>query len=199
VFASSSSIYGDNPALPKQESMCPKPLSPYAISKLAAEQYCQTFWRLYGFETVCLRYFNVFGPQQDPGSQYSAVIPKFIMAMLAGRPLTIYGDGSQSRDFTFVANVVQANLLACTAAAAAGQVVNVACGERASLLDLVARLADIIDTNPTVEHAAARSGDVPHSQADIDLAQQVLGYQPHTSFAMGLAQTVEWFLSGSKD
>ena len=197
VFASSSSIYGDNPALPKQETMSPQPLSPYAISKLAAEQYCQTFWRLYGFETVCLRYFNVFGPRQDPTSQYSAVIPKFITAILNERQVTIHGDGSQSRDFTFVANVVQANLLACTATKAAGSVFNIACGQRYTLLDLVDQLAKIIGKQADVVHTAPRPGDVPHSLADISQAQSVLGYRPEIDFTTGLAKTVAWFSDGS--
>ncbi len=133
VYASSSSVYGNSPVLPKVETMCPNPLSPYAIAKLAGEQYCQSFWKLYGFETVCLRYFNVFGPHQDPNSQYSAVIPKFVMAALQDESLVIHGDGKQSRDFTYITNVVTANLLACQAVEAPGQVMNVSCGQRQSL------------------------------------------------------------------
>jgi UDP-glucose 4-epimerase len=195
VNASSSSIYGDNPDLPKRESMPPRPLSPYAISKLAAEQYCQSFWRLYGFETVSLRYFNVFGPRQDPTSQYSAVIPRFITGMMAGQPLTVHGDGRQSRDFSFIANVVRANLLACTAPDAAGQVFNIACGQRFSLLDLVDQLAAIIGRPPQIQHGPARPGDVPHSLADIDQAKAILGYEPVVGFEAGLRQTVAWFQS----
>lgn len=195
VFASSSSTYGNSATLPKEETMCPNPLSPYAISKLAGEQYCRTFWQLYGFETVCLRYFNIFGPRQDPTSQYSAVIPKFITAMLNGRQLIIHGDGHQSRDFTFVANVVQANLLACTAPDAPGQVFNIACGERFSLLDMVANLAEITGQEAKVNHTPPRPGDVPHSQADINLAKTILGYEPVTVFGDGLARTVDWFLA----
>lgn len=195
VNASSSSIYGDNPDLPKRESMPPRPLSPYAISKLAAEQYCQSFWRLYGFETVALRYFNVFGPRQDPTSQYSAVIPRFIAAIMAGQPLTVHGDGRQSRDFSFIANVVRANLLACTAPQAAGQVFNIACGQRFSLLDLVDKLAAIIGQPPQIQHGPARPGDVPHSLADIDQAKAILGYEPVVGFEAGLRQTVAWFQS----
>ena len=193
VYASSSSVYGDNPQLPKHESMCPKPLSPYAIAKLAGEQYCQAFWRLYGFETVALRYFNVFGPKQDPSSQYSAVIPKFITALLQDKPITIHGDGTQSRDFTYVENVVQANLKACLAEGATGSVVNVACGERYTLLDLVDKLAQITKQKPNIVHAEARAGDVPHSQADINSAGKILGYEPGVSFEDGLAKTVAWF------
>lgn len=195
VNASSSSIYGDSPDLPKRENMAPRPLSPYAISKLAAEQYCQSFWRLYGFETVSLRYFNVFGPRQDPTSQYSAVIPKFIAAIMAEQPLTVYGDGQQSRDFSFVANVVKANLLACTAPSAAGQVFNIACGKRFTLLNLVDKLACIIGKSPQIRYAPSRPGDVPHSLADISRAREVLGYEPVSDFEDGLRQTVVWFQS----
>jgi UDP-N-acetylglucosamine/UDP-N-acetylgalactosamine 4-epimerase len=192
VYASSSSIYGSNPELPKRETMTPEPLSPYAIAKLAGEQYCRAFWRLHGFETVCLRYFNVFGPRQDPSSQYAAVIPLFITTLLQGETPVIYGDGSQSRDFTFVSNVVQANLKACTAPEAAGGVFNVACGERYMLLELVTRLAEIIGCQTEIRHAASRPGDVPHSQADITQAQLRLGYEPQVDFTTGLARTVEW-------
>jgi UDP-glucose 4-epimerase len=177
--------------------MCPYPLSPYAISKLAAEQYCLAFWRLYGFETVCLRYFNAFGPRQDPTSQYAAVIPKFITALLNDQELTIYGDGTQSRDFTFVATVVQANLLACQAPAAPGGVFNVACGKRYTLLELVARLAAIIGRQPRLHYAEARPGDVPHSLADISRGRELLGYNPAVSWDEGLMRTVDWFRPGA--
>lgn len=193
VYASSSSIYGNSSELPKQESLPPHPLSPYAISKLAGEQYCRVFWQLYGFETVCLRYFNVFGPRQDPTSQYSAVIPKFITALFNGRELTIHGDGRQSRDFTFIANVVQANLLACAAAEAPGGVFNVARGERYTLLKLVAALSEITGQKAQVNHTPPRPGDVPHSQADISLARTALGYDPAVDLRAGLEQTVDWF------
>lgn len=193
VFASSSSVYGANPDLPKREAMCPAPLSPYAISKLAGEQYCLAFWRLYGFETVCLRYFNVFGPRQDPTSQYSAVIPKFITALFNNQELTIHGDGSQSRDFTFIANVVQANLAACLAPAAPGGVFNIACGKRYTLLELVQNLADIAGCQPQLRFTDPRPGDVAHSLADISRATEVLGYNPGVDWREGLTQTVEWF------
>ncbi len=194
VYASSSSIYGDSPSLPKREDMLPAPRSPYAVSKMAAEQYCRTFPRLFGVETVCLRYFNVFGPRQDPASQYSAVIPRFITAMLAGDSPTIYGDGQQSRDFTHVANVVQANLLAAGASDdAVGQVFNIACGQRHTLLDLLDALNDILDTHIEPAHEPARTGDVRHSLADIRAAQEVLGYTPEVGFLEGLRQTVEWY------
>lgn len=193
VFASSSSVYGNNPQLPKHESMCPQPLSPYAVSKLSAEHYCRNYWQLYGFETVCLRYFNVFGPNQDPTSQYSAVIPRFATAIAEGRTITVNGDGTHSRDFTFVSNVVQANLLACTAAKAPGGVFNVACGQRYTLLELIENLAHMSGHAPQVQFAPSRPGDVPHSMAAIDLARQVLGYEPMVEFSAGLRQTLEWY------
>ncbi len=196
VTASSSSVYGDNPAMPKREDMRPQPLSPYAVSKLSAEQYGQAFRQVYGLETVALRYFNVFGPRQDPNSQYAAVIPKFIRALLDGEPLTVHGDGAQSRDFTYVENVVAANLLACRAPNAAGAAVNVACGERHSLLALIDRLAAHTGRAPRVEHTEPRPGDVPHSQADISLARELLGYEPVVAFDEGLRRTVEWFTRG---
>ncbi|MEW5958067.1 MAG: SDR family oxidoreductase [Chloroflexota bacterium] len=193
VYASSSSVYGNSPTLPKVETMCPHPLSPYAISKLAAEQYCQSFWQLYDLETVCLRYFNVFGPRQDPTSQDSAVIPRFITAALRHEPLTIQGDGRQSRDFTYVANVVAANLLACQAPAAPGQVINASCGQRYSLLDLATRLEQLFDRTLEVEYLEPRAGDVKHSQADISRAGQILGYEPAVDFETGLSMTVDWY------
>jgi UDP-glucose 4-epimerase len=198
-MASSSSVYGANPALPKQEDQCPQPRSPYAISKLAAEQYALSFWPLYGLETVALRYFNVFGPRQDPHSQYAAVIPRFIAALLGGKPLTVHGDGLQSRDFTYVDNVVQANLLACTAPDAPGQAFNVACGERTTLLDLVGGLAQLTGLSPVVVHTPPRSGDVAHSLADIARAHQVLGYAPAVGFAEGLRRTLAWFRGEAVD
>lgn len=192
VYASSSSIYGDTPVLPKNESMTPCPLSPYAISKLAGELYCQSFWRLYSFETVCLRYFNVYGPRQDPTSQYSAVIPRFIQAILQDRPLIVYGDGLQSRDFSYVSNVVEANLLACTAQNAPGKVVNIACSERHSILDVIKMLEQIVQRRAKITHGVSRPGDVLHSQADISAAREVLGFVPVVDFAEGLRRTVEF-------
>ncbi|HEY71756.1 MAG TPA: NAD-dependent epimerase/dehydratase family protein, partial [Thermoflexia bacterium] len=197
VYASSSSIYGDNPTLPKREDMLQAPKSPYAVSKLAGEQYCRAFAGVYGLETVCLRYFNVFGPRQDPASQYSAVIPLFINTMLRGETPTIYGDGLQSRDFTYVANVVQANLRAAAAPDVIGQVFNIACGKRHTLLDLSAALNDILDTAITPIHAAARSGDVRHSLADITAAQEALGYRTEVDFYAGLRRTVAWYRKAS--
>ena len=193
VMASSSSVYGDTPALPKQEAMPTRPRSPYAVSKLAAERYCLSFYEVYGLPAVALRYFNVFGPRQDPASQYSAVIPRFITALLKGEAPTIYGDGTQSRDFTFIANVVQANLLACERDAAAGKVINVACGTRYTLLDLYAELARIVGTEIEPVFEAPRPGDVQHSLAAIEVARQALGYEPSVGWAEGLQQTVEWY------
>jgi UDP-glucose 4-epimerase len=193
VLASSSSVYGDNPELPKHEALCPQPRSPYAVGKLAAEQYGQLFWELYGLETVSLRYFNIFGPRQDPNSAYAAVIPLFMRAMLAGEPVTVQGDGSQSRDFTYVANVVQANLLACAAPQAAGAVVNVACSERHTLLELIDYLARILGKQPVIVYAPPRAGDVPHSLADISRAQDLLDYAPVVDFEEGLRRTAAWF------
>jgi nucleoside-diphosphate-sugar epimerase len=196
VYASSCSVYGDSPELPKREEMATDPLSPYAASKLAGETYCCVFHHVYGFEAVCLRYFNVFGPRQDPGSEYSAVIPLFITAMLEGAPLTVHGDGRQSRDFVYVEDVVEANLLACRAAEAPGQVFNVASGERRTLLDLIARLSEVMGREPEVVHTPPRPGDVRHSQADISRASRVLGYEPRVSFAEGLARTVRTYARG---
>jgi UDP-glucose 4-epimerase len=193
VYASSSSVYGDSPTLPKQEDMRPAPKSPYAVSKLAGEHYCQAFTEVYGLETVCLRYFNVFGPRQDPTSQYAAVIPLFITALLRGEPPTVHGDGQQSRDFTYVANNVQANLLAATAPGVAGQVFNVACGKRYTLLELLDILRSILNIDVTPVHTASRPGDVRHSLADISKAQQALGYRVDVSFEEGLRHTAAWY------
>ena len=194
VYASSSSVYGDSPQLPKREDMPTQPLSPYAVSKLAGEAYCLAFHQVYGLPVVALRYFNVFGPRQDPTSQYAAVIPRFVTAALRGEPLTVYGDGHQSRDFTYVSNVVEANLLACESDAAVGQVLNASCGERYSLLDLIARLQELLNGAPLqVRHSDPAPGDVRHSQADISRARQLLGYAPRVDFASGLRRTVEWY------
>jgi len=186
VFASSSSVYGDGPGLPRKEEMPAAPMSPYALSKYTAERYCQLFWELYGLETVCLRYFNVFGPRQDPASQYSAVIPKFISLIRRGERPVIYGDGLQSRDFTYVDNNVHACLLACTAAQAAGKVYNIACGRQYSLLDLVKSLQELTGLHPEPVFAPARPGDVKHSMADIRKAQEELGFSVRTTFRDGL-------------
>ena len=193
VYASSSSVYGDTPELPKHEQMPPNPLSPYAVSKLAAEHYCKVFAHLYAMHTVALRYFNVFGPRQDPGSQYSAVIPKFIKAMLNGDRPTIYGDGEQTRDFTYVANVVDANIRAATGNSTPGLPMNCACHDRTSLNQLVADLNVILGTSIKPEYQDPRAGDIKHSFADIQRAQKELGYQPSVDFKTGLRRTVEWY------
>ncbi|MFH1012098.1 MAG: SDR family oxidoreductase [bacterium] len=194
VFASSSSVYGDSPTLPKVEDMPVNPLSPYAVSKLSAEKYCQAFARLYELETVVLRYFNIFGPRQDPTSQYSAVIPRFITALKRGEAPIIYGDGQQSRDFTFVSNVVEANLLACKASGLAGEVFNVACGDRFSLLDLLKHLQDIMGVSVPPKFEAARPGDVRHSLAGIEKISAAMGYRMGDDFRQGLERTVHYFL-----
>ena len=190
VFASSSSLYGESEALPKVESMAPAPISPYGLQKLAGETYCGLFWRLYGLPTVALRYFNVFGPRQDPGSEYSAVIPKFIRAIKAGKTPTIFGDGDQTRDFSFIENVVHANLRACAAGEGAfGLAFNVACGERISLNDLVRQLASFAGRDVVPEHAAARPGDIRHSLAGIGRARELLDYRPSVDVREGLRRT----------
>jgi UDP-glucose 4-epimerase len=191
VFASSSSIYGDAPGFPRKEGATPMPLAPYAVSKLAAEQYCTVFTTVYGLETVSLRYFNVFGRNQDPASQYSAVIPLFITAMREGRPPTIHGTGEQSRDFTHVDNVVAANLLAMDAPDATGRVLNIACGRSHSLNDMVDVLNGLLGTEIEAVHAAPRPGDVARSWADISLAREVLGYAPAVDLEQGLRLTIE--------
>jgi nucleoside-diphosphate-sugar epimerase len=192
VYAGSSSAYGNAAALPKREDMPPSPLSPYALQKLVAEQYCQLFTQLYGLETVTTRYFNVFGPRQDPGSPYSGVISLFSTALLAGRQPTIHGDGEQTRDFTYVANVVDGVLRAAEANGVAGEVMNVATGGRISLNELLRVMNGILGTRIQAIHTDPRAGDVKDSQADISKAQRLLGYQPIVSFEDGLKQTLDW-------
>ena len=198
IYAASSSVYGNSPALPKCEDMVPHPLSPYAISKFLGEHYCRIFYEIYGLETVSLRYFNVFGPRQDPASQYSAAIPKFITAILNGEEITVYGDGEQSRDFTYVQNVVNANLMACEAPDAAGQVVNIACGTRISLNQLVSAMEEELGVEAKRNYTSSRPGDVKHSCADIGKARALLGYKPAVAFAEGLSKTAEWFANGHR-
>lgn len=193
VFASSSSVYGASPELPKGEDMATAPLSPYGVSKLAGEAYCRAFHSVYGMPTVGLRYFNVFGPRQDPTSQYAAVIPLFIAALLEGRRPTVFGDGLQSRDFTYVSNVVDANLLACQAPEAVGQILNVAAGRPYSLLDLLDTLNELLGTRIEPEFAAPRAGDIKHSVADISRAQRLIGYEPRIGFRAGLSHAIAWY------
>jgi len=193
VVASSSSVYGDTPVLPKVETMPVLPMSPYAVSKLAAEKYAAAFHRVYGLETVALRYFNVFGPRQDPTSQYSAVIPRFITAIQRGESPVIYGDGLQSRDFTFVANVVEANLLACQAASVAGEFFNVACGRRFTLLDVLQTISEVMGKPVIPRLEPARPGDVRHSLADVSKIRTAMDYEGNADFYQGLRLTVEHF------
>ena len=192
VYAGSSSAYGNTPTLPKHEDMPPNPLSPYALQKLVAEQYCQLFTRLYGLETVTIRYFNVFGPRQDPGSPYSGVISLFSTALLEGRQPVIYGDGEQTRDFTYVANVVDGVLRACEVPAASGEVINVATGGRISLNELLKTMNRIVGTNIEAIYKEPRDGDVRDSQADISKARRLLGYEPSVGLEEGLRRTLDW-------
>ena len=193
VFASSSSVYGDNPELPKHEGMIPNPLSPYAVSKLTGEKYCSVFSRIYGLETVALRYFNVFGPRQDPTSQYSAVIPRFITAILNDQQPVVYGDGEQSRDFTFVANVIEANVLAATTSNVSGIAMNCACHDRISLNQLITSINTILKKNIQPIYQTSRTGDIKHSFASIALAEEKILYQPKVKFIDGLLKTIEWY------
>jgi UDP-glucose 4-epimerase len=195
VYASSSSVYGDDPALPKVEALPTRPISPYAVSKLAAEHYCGVFARLYGVETVSLRYFNVFGPRQNPESKYSAVIPRFLDLALRGEPLEVHGDGEQSRDFTYIDNVVQGNLLAMSTPGVSGEVFNVACGTRHSLLAIADAIGDFLHRRPARAHVEARAGDVRHTLADIGKAERLLGYHPTVDFAEGMRRTCAYFVA----
>jgi UDP-N-acetylglucosamine/UDP-N-acetyl-alpha-D-glucosaminouronate 4-epimerase len=200
VYAASSSAYGDTPTLPKHEEMKPSPISPYAVAKLASEYYMVSFYRCYGLETVCLRYFNIFGPRQDPTSPYSGVLAKFITQMLRGEQPMIFGDGSQSRDFTYIDNTVHANLLAATAPAAevAGRVFNVATGTRADLNQTFQILKKLTAYSGSIKYGTEREGDVKHSLADISSAEKHLGYKPLVNFEEGLKRTVEWYRGESK-
>jgi UDP-glucose 4-epimerase len=197
IYAASSSAYGDTPTLPKHESMAPDPISPYAVAKLASEHYMISFYRCYGLETVALRYFNVFGPRQDPSSPYSGVLAKFITHMLSGQQPTIFGDGEQSRDFTYIDNVVEGNLLACKAPAAqvAGKMFNLATGRRVTLNETFKALRKLTCYSGSPIYAAERGGDIKHSLADISLAETNLGYKPKVSFEEGLQKTVDWYRS----
>jgi nucleoside-diphosphate-sugar epimerase len=193
IYASSSSVYGDTPTLPKVETMCPNPISPYAISKLAGEEYCQVFYKVYGLETVSLRYFNVFGPRQNPNSEYAGVIPRFIMALLNGNKPSIFGDGEQSRDFTYVENVVDANLSACKVSSVAGESINIACNQRHTLNQLWDILTCIEDKKLEPLYTEPKLGDVRHSLGDIDQAKKLLDYKVKVDFEERLRKTLDYY------
>jgi len=193
VYAASSSAYGDTPTLPKVETMPTSPLSPYAVGKLVGEYYCSVFSQVFGLETVALRYFNVFGPYQDPTSQYAAAIPAFVTAILKGEPPTVYGDGEQSRDFTYIDNVVEANLRAARAEKTQGQVVNIACGEAITVNAIIALINELLGKNVAPDYAPSRPGDVKHSLADITAAGNLIGYQPVVTFRQGLEKSIDWY------
>lgn len=195
VYASSSSVYGDSEILPQREDQLPSPISPYAVSKLAGEYYCAVFSKIFGLETVSLRYFNVFGPRQNPESQYAAVIPLFISLAQEGKPLEIHGDGLQSRDFTYITNVVEANLLAAKAKKATGQTINIACGQTHTILDVADAMSSIVGRKIEYHHTPSRTGDVRHTLADISKAKDLLGYVNLVEFEDGLKKTVEYFRS----
>ncbi len=193
VYAASSSAYGDTPSLPKVETMTPLPLSPYAVAKLVGEYYCSVFYQVFGLETISLRYFNVFGPYQNPESQYAAAIPAFVTAILKDKPPTIYGDGEQSRDFTYVDNVVEANLLAARAKKTKGEVINVACGLAVTVNEIIAMINDAVGKNIKSNYTDPRPGDIKHSLADITLAEKLLGFKPNIPFKKGLQKAIEWY------
>jgi len=193
VYAASSSAYGDTPTLPKVETMLTQPLSPYAAAKLAGEYYCSVFHNVFGLQTISLRYFNVFGPYQNPASQYAAAIPAFVTAILTDRPPTIYGDGLQSRDFTYIDNVVEANLLAANAKQTTGQVVNIACGQAVTVNEIIGMINDLTGKNIKPLYADSRPGDVKHSLADITLAQKTIDYKPTVPFKQGLEKAIDWY------
>lgn len=194
VFSSSSSVYGDTPTLPKREDMPPAPLSPYAVHKITGEYYCRVFYQLYGLETVALRYFNVFGPRQNPASAYAAVIPRFITAIVRGESPVVYGDGQQTRDFSHVQNIIEANLAACGAGKEAlGEAFNIACGGRISLLDLIATINTIAGKNVAPKFEPPRAGDIKDSQADIAKAGKLLGWKPSMDFQTGIERAVAWY------
>jgi nucleoside-diphosphate-sugar epimerase len=193
VYAGSSSAYGDTPTLPKVESMKSVPLSPYAVAKLVGEHYCSVFYKVFGLETITLRYFNVFGPYQNPKSQYAAAIPAFVTSILNDKPPTIYGDGEQSRDFTYIKNVVHANLLAARAKETKGQVVNIACGQAVTVNNIIAMINDATGKNVKPNYTDSRPGDVKHSLADISLAKELIGFEPIVSFEDGLQLAIDWY------
>ncbi|MHC4322881.1 MAG: SDR family oxidoreductase [Planctomycetota bacterium] len=193
VYAASSSAYGDAPTSPKVETMPASPLSPYAVAKLTGEYYCSVFYNIYGLETVSLRYFNVFGPQQDPASQYAAAIPAFVTAILNDEPPTIYGDGRQSRDFTYIDNVVDANLLAARAQCTKGEVINIACGRAVTVNEIIDMINNLLGKNVKPTYVAPRPGDVKHSLADITAARNLIGFEPVVQFEDGLKKAIEWY------
>jgi len=193
VYAASSSAYGDTPTSPKVETMPPSPLSPYAVGKLVGEYYCSVFSRVFGLKTISLRYFNVFGPYQDPMSQYAAAIPAFVTAILKGEPPTIYGDGEQSRDFTYIDNVVEANLLAARARQTKGEVINIACGQAVTVNEIIDMINELLGKNVKPTYAAPRPGDVKHSLADITLARKLIGFTPTVQFKEGLEKAIDWY------
>ncbi|KYC45393.1 MAG: UDP-galactose-4-epimerase [Candidatus Methanofastidiosum methylothiophilum] len=193
VFASSSSVYGDTPTLPKIENMCPSPLSPYAITKLCGENYCRIFYEIYGLRTTSLRYFNVYGPMQNPKSEYAAVVPKFISSTIRGNPIEIYGDGEQTRDFTFVEDVVNANLLSCVSKKSDGKILNIAGGKRISINELALKIMKILGKEVEIIYRERREGDVKDSLADISLAKNLIDYAPSYSFDKGLDKAIEYF------
>jgi UDP-glucose 4-epimerase len=193
VYSASSAAYGETPTLPKVETIAPQPLSPYAVSKLAAEHYCLAFAHCYGLQTISLRYFNVFGPRQDPASSYAAAIPAFVSRMVRGQPPIIFGDGEQSRDFCYIDNVVEANLLAASAPKVAGEVVNIACGERTTLNRIIELINQHLGTSIQPEYRDPRPGDVRHSLADLSAARRVIGYEPKVMFAEGLKRSIAWY------
>jgi nucleoside-diphosphate-sugar epimerase len=193
VYAASSSAYGDTPTLPKVETMAPSPLSPYAVGKLVGEYYCSVFSGVFGLQTIALRYFNVFGPHQDPASQYAAAIPAFVTAILKDRPPTIYGDGEQSRDFTYIDNIVEANLLAARAKETHGQVVNVACGEAVTVNAIIQAINELLGKNVRPIYVPSRPGDVKHSLADITAAKKLIGFKPIVLFREGLEKSIDWY------
>ncbi len=193
VYAASSSAYGDTPTLPKVETMTPMPLSPYAAAKLVGEYYCSVFYKVFGLETISLRYFNVFGPQQNPASQYAAAIPAFVTAILKDEPPTIYGDGEQSRDFTYIDNVVQANLLAARAKQTKGEVINVACGQAVTVNAIIDMINELVGKNIKPNYTDSRPGDVKHSLADITLARKLISYKTKVPFKQGLQLAINWY------
>jgi len=193
IYAASSSAYGESEVLPKIESMAPSPLSPYAVQKLAGEHYCTAFYRCYGLETVSLRYFNVFGPRQDPTSQYAAAIPAFVTSILAGKPPTVYGDGEQTRDFSYIENTIKANLLAADAPKLTGEVLNIACGESVTVNRVIAEINELLGKNVRLNYVDPRPGDIRHSWADISKAADVIGYKPEVMFSEGLRRAIDWY------